>query len=116
MHAPPLPASVGRVHTVARSALDCEILCYPPDKYLRKMMLPLRLARGRCGRRPAGVAVAGASTGERASAATRRLVAHRRMLHNEEIGSGLAPDGRGRWAVDSVLEWRGGEVEREVLV
>ena len=38
------------------------------------------------------------------------------MLLNAEIGNGLAPDGRGRWAVDAVLEWRGGADRREALV
>ena len=44
-----------------------------------------------------------------------RPVARRRMLANAEIGCGLAPDGRGRWAVESVLEWRGGFGGREAL-
>ena len=35
-----------------------------------------------------------------------RPVARRRMLLNAEIGNGLAPDGRGRWAVDAVLAIR----------
>ena len=38
------------------------------------------------------------------------------MLLNEEIGNGLAPDGRGRWAVDSILAWRGGAHDRAALV
>ena len=45
-----------------------------------------------------------------------RPVARRRTLLNAEIGNGLAPDGRGRWAVDAVLEWRGGAGGREALV
>ena len=45
-----------------------------------------------------------------------RPAARRRMLQNEEVGSGLAPDGRGRWAVDRVVEWRGGAKDREALV
>ena len=35
---------------------------------------------------------------------------------NEEIGSGLAADGRGRWAVESILAWRGGAGDRAALV
>ena len=38
------------------------------------------------------------------------------MLLNEEISNGLAPDGRGRWAVDSILAWRGGADDRVALV
>ena len=45
-----------------------------------------------------------------------RPVARRRMLANAEIGCGLAPDGRGRWAVESVMDWRGGSGGREALI
>ena len=39
-----------------------------------------------------------------------------RMLRNQEVGYGFAPDGRGRWAVESILEWRGDSSRREALV
>ena len=45
-----------------------------------------------------------------------RPAARRRMLQNEEVASGVAPDGRGRWAVECVVEWRGGARDREALV
>ena len=46
----------------------------------------------------------------------------RRVWHNAAIAEGLEADGRGRWAVDDVLEWRGasrdqdGRDTREALV
>ena len=45
-----------------------------------------------------------------------RPAARARMLRNEEVGSGVAPDGRGRWAVDQIVEWRGGARDREAHV
>ena len=45
-----------------------------------------------------------------------RAPARRRMLHNQEVLHGVAPDGRGRWAVEEILEWRDGGTEREALV
>ena len=45
-----------------------------------------------------------------------RPAARRRMLENEEVGSGVAPDGRGRWAVEQVVEWRGGARDREARI
>ena len=67
----------------------------------------------RCGRRtsPALAALANARRLLR-----QRPVARRRMLLNEEIGSGLAADGRGRWSVESILAWRGGAGDRAALV
>ena len=67
----------------------------------------------RCGRRisPALAALANARRLLR-----QRPVARRRMLLNEEVGSGLAADGRGRWAVESILAWRGGAGDRAALV
>ena len=38
------------------------------------------------------------------------------MLRNEEVVSGVAPDGRGRWAVEQVVEWRGGARDREARI
>ena len=40
----------------------------------------------------------------------------RRHLFNYEVANGLRPDGRQRWAVDTLLEWRGSGVTREALV
>ena len=40
----------------------------------------------------------------------------RRELYNFEVGHGFRADGRGRWAVDEILEWRGNGDEREALV
>ena len=45
-----------------------------------------------------------------------RAPARRRMLRNQEVIHGVAPDGRGRWAVEEILEWRDGTTEREALV
>ena len=45
-----------------------------------------------------------------------RPAARKRMLRNEEVASGVAPDGRGRWAVEQVVEWRGGARDREALI
>ena len=45
-----------------------------------------------------------------------RAPARGRMLHNQEVQHGVAPDGRGRWAVENILGWRDGETEREALV
>jgi hypothetical protein len=45
-----------------------------------------------------------------------RAPARRRMLRNQEVIHGVAPDGRGRWAVEGILEWRDGTTEREALV
>ena len=45
-----------------------------------------------------------------------RPAARRRMLENEEVGNGVAPDGRGRWAVEQVVEWRGGARDREARI
>ena len=39
-----------------------------------------------------------------------------RVLQNAEVGAGVRADGRGRWAVDQILRWRGGFREREALV
>ena len=40
----------------------------------------------------------------------------RRLLHNQEVGNGVAPDGRGRWAVERILGWRGDASVREAHV
>jgi hypothetical protein len=45
-----------------------------------------------------------------------RAPARRRMLRNQEVIHGVAPDGRGRWVVEGILEWRDGAMEREALV
>ena len=45
-----------------------------------------------------------------------RPAARKRMLRNEEVASGVAPDGRGRWAVEQVVEWRGGARDREARI
>ena len=45
-----------------------------------------------------------------------RPAARRRMLSNEEVACGVAPDGRGRWAVDQIVAWRGGAANRAALV
>ena len=37
------------------------------------------------------------------------------MLGNEEVASGVASDGRGRWAVDQILQWRGSGSGRQAL-
>lgn len=39
----------------------------------------------------------------------------RRRLLNYEIANGLRPDGRRRWAVDTLLEWRGNGPAREAI-
>jgi len=39
-----------------------------------------------------------------------------RMLRNEEVASGVVSDGRGRWAVDQILQWRGSGSGRQALV
>ena len=39
-----------------------------------------------------------------------------RAMHNALIEAGVEPDGRGRWAVDSILDWRGQANSREALV
>ena len=44
-------------------------------------------------------------------------VVTKRAVRNELIGLGMLPDGRGRWAVEAVIAWRGeGLRNREALV
>ena len=35
-----------------------------------------------------------------------------RALRNAQVAAGVSSDGRGRWAVDVILEWRGGSANR----
>ena len=45
-----------------------------------------------------------------------RVSVRRRTLYNAEVAGGVAPDTRGRWAVEGVLGWRGGAADRQALV
>ena len=84
-----------------------------------RMLAAVSAARG--GRAPVGSHVAAwvrNAVGFNDDNLPRRRVmgVHRRTVHNTLVGAGVVADGRQRWAVERIVEWRGGCRNREALV